>query len=66
MTDARLGGLGRETLVAEAGNTRLGGVARETLVSGLTPVLLGSVAREVLLWSLPVVGGQTAVSINTG
>jgi hypothetical protein len=34
MTDARLGGLGREALVAEAGDLRLGGVVREALVAG--------------------------------
>jgi hypothetical protein len=35
MTDARLGGLGREALVADAGQVRLGGVVREALVAGI-------------------------------
>jgi hypothetical protein len=34
LTDARLGGLGRESLVSDAGEARLGGLAREALVSG--------------------------------
>jgi len=35
MTDARLGGLGREALVSSTGELRVGGVAREALVSGI-------------------------------
>jgi hypothetical protein len=34
MTDARLGGLGREALVSNVGEARLGGLAREALISG--------------------------------
>lgn len=34
MTDARLGGLGREALVSSVGEARLGGLAREALISG--------------------------------
>lgn len=34
MTDARLGGLGREALVSSTGQLRAGGVVREALVSG--------------------------------
>jgi hypothetical protein len=34
VTDARLGGLGREALVADAGQLRVGGVVREALVAG--------------------------------
>lgn len=69
MTDARLGGLGRETLVTADGSVRLGGVAREALLSGVTPVMLGALAREVLLMSplvVAAVGRNVAVSINTG
>jgi hypothetical protein len=35
MTDARLGGLGREALVADSGQVRLGGLVREALVAGI-------------------------------
>ena len=35
MTDARLGGLGREALVSDVGVARLGGLVREALVSGI-------------------------------
>jgi hypothetical protein len=35
MTDARLGGLGREALIAEAGQLRAGGLVREALVAGV-------------------------------
>lgn len=35
MTDARLGGLGREALVSSVGEARLGGLAREALVNGV-------------------------------
>src|SRR5262252_96028 len=35
MTDARLGGLGREALVSDTGQGRLVGLAREALVSGI-------------------------------
>lgn len=35
MTDARLGGLGREALVAESGELRSGGIVREALIAGI-------------------------------
>jgi len=34
MTDARIGGVARESLVTGSGTTRLGGLAREALISG--------------------------------
>ena len=69
MTDARLGGLGREALVAETGSVRLGGLSREVLISGVTPVLLGALVREVLLVSPPPPAGprlQTSVTVTIG
>jgi hypothetical protein len=35
MTDARLGGLAREALVADSGQVTLGGIVREALVAGV-------------------------------
>lgn len=64
MTDARLGGLGREALVAEAGNVRLAGLAREVLVSGATSALLGGLAREVLLYSTALTPTQQQYAVT--
>jgi len=49
MTDARFGGLARETLDAQTGTVRLAGVVREALVFVDTDALFTSVTREVLL-----------------
>lgn len=52
-TDARLGGLGREALVADTGIARVSTLAREALLSGDTAALLMGLAREALLYDLP-------------
>lgn len=54
MTDARLGGLGREALVSDTGQARLGGIAREALVSG-TGLIVKSGSRSAARGTLSVV-----------
>jgi hypothetical protein len=51
VTDARIGGLGREALVSDSGSIRLGGVYREALVSGtgLTGRAAGRSGSKALL-----------------
>lgn len=57
MTDARLGGLGREALVSSTGELRAGGLVREALVSGIA--LSGSITARAF-------GSAAATAAFTG
>jgi hypothetical protein len=48
MTDARFGGLARETLDATTGTVRVAGLAREVLLGGKTTPSFAGLVREVL------------------
>jgi hypothetical protein len=49
------------------GQVKLGGVVRELLITAPTVALFSGVVREVLFSApLPILGGQTAVTVNTG
>jgi hypothetical protein len=65
LTDARLGGLGREALVADAGQLRVGGLAREALVAG-TGLSATIAARSLASTAAAVLfAGTLTASIKT-
>lgn len=70
MTDARLGGLGREALVSDVGQVRLGGIAREALVSGIGVTARaggksGSRASLSVLFAGVILGGAAHARSHT-
>jgi hypothetical protein len=67
MTDINNAGTLREVLYSQLGQVKLGGVVRELLITAPTVPIFSGIVREVLFSApLPVLGRQTAVTINTG
>lgn len=67
MTDINNAGVAREVLYSQLGQVKLGGVVRELLITAPTVTIFSGIVREVLFSApLPILGRQTAVTINTG
>lgn len=67
MTDVRNAGTPREVLFAPTAAATVAGIVREVLLITPTALTVTGMVREVLLLSPPaILGGQAAVTINTG
>lgn len=66
MTDIRNAGTPRETLYTIIPAAQVTLVAREVLLVTPTALTVAGAVREVLMLAAPLLGGQTAVTINTG